>query len=212
MNDERLAASGDAGVEENADEPRAFDWRPWVAGGVVVVATVVTLRLMGRTWWCGCGEFFLWADSTSQHSSGHLFDPYTFSHIAHGLIFALAFRYMPPVKGWLARTRYAWLFVFAMLIEAGWEVLENTPWVINRYRDATAALGYTGDGVINSMSDLVCCMVGFVFAMAVRWPWTVGMILAIEVLSLIAIRDNLTLNVLMLILPIEGIREWQLGG
>jgi hypothetical protein len=101
--------------------------------------------------------------------------------------------------------------IVAVTIEGAWEAYENTDTVINRYRAATIALGYYGDSILNSMSDIVACLIGFVLASRLRWWWTVSWVVATEIVLAIAIRDNLTLNILMLIRPIEAIRKWQMG-
>lgn len=183
----------------------------WLAAGVAIVAVVV-LRAMGRVWWCACGGWSPWiSDIWSSHCSQHFLDPYTFSHISHGLLFFVALRFvasrLPP--GGRNRFTVRWWFFVAILLETAWEVLENTPMVIERYRSVTVSLSYNGDSVMNSAADIVSCAAGFWFA------WTFGvwralaLFLAFEVLTLIWIRDNLTLNVIMLVQPIESIRVWQ---
>ena len=98
------------------------------------------------------------------------------------------------------------------MMEGCWEMLENSSLIINRYRDATAALGYSGDSIYNSFGDLICCTAGFVVARHVGWKWCIVIFLAFELFCLFWIRDNLTINVLMLIYPIDGIKEWQMAG
>ncbi len=104
-----------------------------------------------------------------------------------------------------------WRFVLALALETGWEVLENSPWVIERYRNATAAIGYSGDSVINALGDLTSAGVGFWIARWAGWRWTLALFVASELLLLATIRDNLTLNVLMLFVTLPGLKEWQLG-
>jgi len=161
---------------------------------------------MGRVVICKCGYVKLWHGVVnSSENSQHLTDWYTLTHVLHGIGFYallwLAARRLPPG----AR------FVIAVVLEATWEVIENTPFVIGRYRAATISLDYYGDSVINSMSDIVSMMVGF--WMALRLPlWvSIGVVIVVEVMLAIIIRDNLTLNILMLIHPFDAIKRWQLG-
>jgi hypothetical protein len=161
---------------------------------------------MGRPPICTCGVVALWEPSAdSARTSQMLSDWYSPSHIIHGIIFYgllwLLFRRWPVEKRFLA----------ALLIETAWEIAENTPMVIDRYRQATAALGYTGDSVINSLSDIA--MMGLGFLLARRLPlWaSIALAVTLEMAALIVIRDNLTLNVLMLLAPNDAIRAWQAG-
>ena len=97
------------------------------------------------------------------------------------------------------------------MVEAAWEIMENTPLIIDRYREATMALGYSGDSILNSISDIA--MMGLGFLAARRLPiWaSVALGLGLELLTLAIIRDNLTLNVWMLLAPADWIRDWQAG-
>ncbi len=190
-------------------------YAPWIALALLLVATVITLHLMGRYWWCQGGEgytgseAFLWSgDVHSMHNSQHLADAYSFSHLLHGLVFACVFYWIKPLR----RAPFAWRLSLATLIEAGWEVFENTPLIINRYREATMALGYSGDSIGNSLGDLASCALGFIIATGIRWYWSLTLFLATELGMLFTIRDNLTLNVIMLIYPIEAIQQWQTNG
>ena len=180
--------------------------RDWLLAFVLVAAMAAVLLCMGRPAICTCGEVKLWVGTVQgPDNSQHLADWYTPSHIIHGFLFYglgwLFLRRNPPGDRLLA----------AILIEAAWELLENSQFIIDRYREATMALGYNGDAVINSVADVGWMVVGF--AIARRLPvWaTVALALAFELLTLIVIRDNLTLNVVMLLAPIDGIREWQAG-
>ena len=149
-------------------------------------------------WW----EGNIWSSEQSQRFA----DPYSLSHIVHGVLFYAGL--------WLLARRLPLRarLVAAVLLEATWEVMENSPIIINRYRAVTISLGYTGDSVLNSMSDVL--MMGLGFLLASRWRvWaTVGLVLLFEIGMLIAVRDNLTLNILMLVHPIEAIKAWQMAG
>jgi hypothetical protein len=135
-----------------------------------------------------------------------LADWYSFSHIVHGLIFYAAL--------WLIARRWPveWRFLVALLVEASWEVIENTPMVIDRYRETTAALGYTGDSVLNSVSDIGMMVVGFFIARKLPLWASLALLVVLEVIPLLVIRDNLTLNVWMLLWPDKAVAAWQAGG
>jgi hypothetical protein len=152
----------------------------------------------------GCFAFWdgnIWGSECSQRVA----DAYSFSHIAHGVLF-YAFLWL-VARHWPVRSR----FLIAVLIESGWELLENSPIIINRYRDATMALGYAGDSILNSVSDIGMMSLGFLLAWRVK-PWiSVAILVAMEVGCALWIRDNLTLNVIMLIHPIDAIKHWQMG-
>lgn len=159
----------------------------------IAVLQLIILRLEGQPWWCACG------------GSQHLLDPYSLSHVLHGFLFWWLLAWLAP------RLAVGWQFVLALAIEAGWEILENSPWVIERYRQATAAVGYSGDSVLNSLGDLASAGLGFWIARRLGWRWTLGLFIAVELILLATIRDNLTLNVLMLVLPLPGVKAWQMG-
>ena len=178
---------------------------------VIVIAVVVitaTLEIgMGRSLAYKNGPVRLWVgDVNSDQNSQQLSDPYSFTHVIHGALFyGLTYVAMGPASIG-ARA------VVAVAIESAWEAYENTDTVIDRYRAATIALGYYGDSVTNSVADILCCLIGFVLARRLAWWWTVSWVVATEIALAIAIRDNLTLNIIMLIRPLEAIKQWQLGG
>lgn len=186
-------------------------WGGWVWPGVVcavvLVATVVAVRWEGRVWYCACAEFALWkGDVWSSHCSQHPFDPYSFTHFSHGLIFA-------SVLGLIAKRWHAgWQLAASLGLAGAWEVAENSEWVINRYRTVTMSLDYLGDSVTNAGFDVVCCGIGFFVAKRLGLWRTAALFVVIEAALLILVRDNLTLNVLMLISPVEGVKVWQMGG
>lgn len=173
---------------------------------LIYVTLASILTVMGRPLWCSCGEFIPWAwEVMSKHNSQHLIDWYTFSHILHGVLFYWLFRKLMP------RSSFGRRLVYVALLEAGWEILENTPLIIDRYRSATFSLDYYGDSVMNSLSDLTACMCGFFMAFKLPVKVSVAIFVVFELFTLACIRDNLTLNVLMLLWPIEGIKVWQAG-
>jgi len=179
----------------------------WVAviGILVALAMAFALRAEGRLLICSCNRFLIWVgDICSSSNSQQLFDPFSFTHILHGFllfwIISLLFRRMSP----------EWQVLLAVLSEAAWEVFENTPFVINRYRTETAALGYEGDTVVNSLGDLLCAFVGILIARRLGFRRSLIVFLVVEVILLFWIRDSLLLEILMLIRPIDGIKLWQM--
>ncbi len=181
---------------------------PWIAGAVaIVIAAAIVNALMGHPWICTCGYVKLWqGEIYSSENSQHITDWYTTSHILHGLIFYFVLWLL--FRSWPHRVR----FTIALLIEAGWEILENTPLIINRYRETTISLDYYGDSVINSVFDILAMVVGWFIARHAPVWVSVTIVVVVEVVLAFAIRDNLTLNILMLIHPIDAVRVWQGGG
>ncbi|MDQ3805389.1 MAG: DUF2585 domain-containing protein [Acidobacteriota bacterium] len=179
---------------------------PWLGVLAVLAVAALLLRRQGRLWACACGRLLFWTgEAWGPDTSQHLFDPYSFTHVLHGVVFC-------GVLAWgLPRAPRAWRLWLAVAAEAAWEVIENTEFVINRYREATAALGYTGDTVVNSLGDVLACALGFLAAQRLGLARSAALFLLIEVVLLVTIRDSLLLNVLMLVYPLDGIREWQAG-
>lgn len=166
----------------------------------------IILVLMDRPPICTCGFVKLWeGEVNSPGNSQHIADWYTPSHIIHGFIFYALARWLMP-----RQTPGIWL-IAATFVELAWEVLENSPMIINRYREATMAVGYSGDSILNSIADGGWMVAGFLFAARAPWNVTLGIAILFELLTLWLIRDNLALNVLMLVSPIDGVREWQAG-
>ena len=182
--------------------------RFWVITGLLFFLIIMTVYLnaQGRLWFSASGDVLLWVgDAFSNENSQQLFDPYSFSHFLHGVIFFFILKY--TFRNFSLESR----FVASVMMEGCWEMLENSAIIINRYRDATAALGYNGDTIYNSYGDLLSCSIGFIVARYVGLKWSILLFIAIELICLFWIKDNLTLNVIMLIYPIEGIKDWQLG-
>lgn len=188
--------------------PSLSDIRPvhWLVVLGILVLTAGALFAAGRTPICTCGYVELWHPAVDSGNSQHIADWYTPSHIIHGFLFYglgwLVMRSRPPGERLL----------LAVAIEAAWEVLENSPIIIDRYREVTMALGYSGDSIINSVADVAWMALGFAFARRAPVWLTIAIAIGFELLTLAIIRDNLTLNVLMLVSPIDAIRTWQTGG
>ena len=181
--------------------------RAALAALLTLVAAAAILLAMGRHPICTCGTVDLWVGARdSPKTSQMLADWYSFSHIVHGLLFYGAL--------WLVARRVplGWRFVAALLIEASWELIENTPLVIDRYRTATAALGYSGDSVINSVSDIAMMVVGFLAARKLPVWASIALLVLLELVPLYIIRDNLALNVWMLLWPDKALASWQAAG
>ena len=181
--------------------------RSGLAALIVLVAAAAILVAMGRHPICTCGTVDLWVGlRDSPKTSQMLADWYSFSHIVHGLLFYAALWLV--ARKWPVERR----FIAALLIEASWEVIENTPFIIDRYRTATAALGYNGDSVINSLSDIAMMIVGFLAARKLPVWAAILLLIVLELIPLYVIRDNLTLNVWMLLWPDKALAAWQAAG
>ena len=178
---------------------------PIIATVLVPLAMIGLLRAEGRMILCACGHFAVWvSDWCSSNTSQQLFDPYSFTHVLHGFLFfwlmALLFKRMPG----------AWQFLVALLLESAWEVFENTSFVVNKYRTETAALGYQGDTIVNSLGDLACALIGFVIARQLGVRRSLIVFVVIEAILIFWIHDSLLLQILMLIRPVEAIKLWQM--
>jgi len=184
----------------------ATDYLPWAGMLVVMAAAATAEHLNGRVVWCKVGDLVPWSwDIWSAHNSQHFIDPYSFTHLLHGIVefwlIGLLFRKVPVV----------WRMLIAVAIEGSWEIAENSSFVINRYREATISLDYFGDSIANSIFDILCCGLGFWIASKIRLWWSLTVFVVMEVILLFWIRDSLLLNILMLIVPIDAIKQWQGG-
>jgi hypothetical protein len=174
---------------------------------IINLAAAAILFAMGRNPICTCGSVALWVgERDSPRTSQMLADWYSLSHIVHGLLFYAAL--------WLVARRWPVdrRFIAALLVEASWEIAENTPMVIDRYRATTAALGYTGDSIVNSLSDITMMAIGFLIARKLPLWGAVTLLILLELVPLLVIRDNLTLNVWTLLAPNPAVQAWQAGG
>lgn len=172
----------------------------------VSIAMAIILYLMGQPLWCKCGGLSPWSwDIWSSHNSQHLVDPYFFTHVLHGVVFCGLLYWLP------GRVSEASRFLTAVVLEAGWEILENSPTIIERYRAATISKDYFGDSIMNSAGDLIACIVGYLLARRLGFRNSIVFFLLTELILLLTIRDSLLLNVLMLVWPVEAIKWWQMG-
>jgi hypothetical protein len=188
-----------------AEHPAREKYWALAATLAVIVITGLLLRFEGRLWICACGTIRAWSGQIcSADNSQHFLDPYSFTHVLHGFLFfwliALVVR----------RLSGSWQVVLALAIEGAWEVFENTNFIIDRYRSETAALGYNGDTVVNSVGDLLCCLLGFVVARRLGLKRSLIVFLVIEIVLILWIRDSLLFEILMLVVPVDAIRAWQM--
>jgi hypothetical protein len=182
-------------------------WAYVGAAAGMIASAALTEHAMGRKLWGISGQPGIWSGNVeSEHNSQYLFDPYSFSHVTHGVLLYgllwLTARKLPT------RAR----ILIAIAIECAWEVIENTDMVINRYRAATISLHYYGDSIMNSMCDILACIAGLMLASLLPARVSIVFVVLLEVMLTLWIHDNLALNILMLIHPVQVIRTWQNGG
>ena len=204
-------------VEEQNSSNRAdlfrhdsfLDYLPWLMMIFVIIWMGVQLWFQGRLWWCRWDTplYFWTVDAWSKHTSQHFIDPYFFTHVLHGFLFLWGAQLL-----FKQRISFSWLLLVAVFGEGLWEVIENSPSVIERYRANTASLDYFGDSIANSIGDVIACIVGFVAAYWLKFWRALAVFFLIEVLLVIMIRDSLLINIVMLIYPFEAVKIWQTGG
>lgn len=198
-------ASGVEPAAQPAD--RRLPWQSLVLAAAVIAAAAVTLLLMGREPISKSGRIMLWTgEVNSSENSQHIADWYSFSHVIHGIAFYALFR-LASRRKWSVGA----CLVAAVAFESAWEIFENTPFTIERYRTATIALSYYGDSVLNSVCDILCCIGGFFLARYLPVWASIALVIAMEVGVALMIRDNLTLNIIMFLYPVEWIKAWQSG-
>ena len=172
-----------------------------------MILMVVLLWLQSRIWWCKFGDGRIYVNEAwnSSHTSQHFFDPYTFTHVLHGVLFF-----------WLASLIFSkfsivWRFFIATLAESAWEVLENSNFIIEKYRENTASLDYFGDSIFNSVGDVLACALGFLIASKLGWLRSLVFFVMTEIVLILWIKDSLLINILMLIYPLDAIKHWQMS-
>ncbi|MEQ1921539.1 MAG: DUF2585 family protein [Pyrinomonadaceae bacterium] len=193
--------------EPNFEQPGLFEKTPVILCLVVFAVSAALLVWQGRVWWCQAGDMVPWSwDIWTTHNSQHVIDPYLFTHVLHGILefwlIGLLFKRMP----------LAWRLLIAVVIEATWEVAENSSYIIERYRTVTLSLDYFGDSIINSLTDIVACATGFTIAYKLKFWKSLALFLATEAILILWIRDSLLINIVMLLYPIEAIKAWQMAG
>ena len=187
-------------------EPNRSRNRIFVGTAAITAVSAVVLWLMGQPLCCTCGGWPPWSwDIWSPHNSQHLIDPYTFTHVLHGVLLCGLLYWLP--RSVPESTRY----LIAIVLEAIWEIQENSPLIIERYRSVTISQGYLGDSVANSIGDIIACALGYWLAYRWRMYPSLAFFVLTELVLAIWIRDNLILNVVMLLCPMDAIQQWQMG-
>jgi hypothetical protein len=178
--------------------------RAAIAAVLILIVDAAILLGMGRPPICTCGRIALWGPAGPTQSQMFA-DWYSPSHVIHGFLFYVAL--------WLVARKWPveWRFLLALLVEVAWEIFENTPMVIDRYRTVTVSLGYLGDSTFNSLSDVLMMVLGFVAARKLPLWGSILVVVALELVPLFVIRDNLTLNIWMFLWPNKHIIAWQSG-
>ncbi len=181
---------------------------PFFIFAIILIVMAAIEHFQGRLTYCACGYIKVWHGIVNDSGdSQHLFDWYSFTHVLHGVLFYFGLWLIDRKKKLTLTTK----FLIAIGLAAGWEILENSSYIIDRYRTATFSLNYYGDTVINSVGDVISAAIGFFITSRVRWWMSLILFIAIETMLALVIRDNLTINIIMLIHPIEAIKTWQQG-
>jgi len=184
--------------------PRWVSLGPLAATFIVLGLTVAALHAAGRLWTCAC-PFAVWTSRVcSAYNSQQLFDPYSFTHVLHGILYCWLILLLFP------RLKPAWQLWLAVVMGSLWEVFENSSFIIERYRDTTAALGYQGDTIVNSLGDIACGVLGFILAQRLGWRRSLIAFIVIEAILILWIRDSLLLEIVMLVHPVDAIKTWQM--
>jgi hypothetical protein len=217
----------------NAQARKQNFYLPSLTAVAAVAAMVISLWLQDRLWWCKLGDYSVYVNDAwnSAHTSQHFLDPYTFTHVLHGVLFfwiagvlfglasdspAESYDLSTKKSGFesnsKSRFKFAtWPFAVAIIAEAAWEVLENSNFIIEKYRENTASLDYFGDSIFNSIGDVLACAIGFAIAARLGRIRSLIFFIAVETVLLLWIRDGLLLNILMLIYPLDAVKQWQMG-
>ncbi len=183
-----------------------FTKKSLIFSGLILGLTIVSLYSLGRNPFCQCGRVTLWSgDINGPENSQQLVDPYSFTHLLHGLAFYGALHLVAPQLALPAR------LLVAVAVESGWEVLENSNFIIDRYREETVSYGYYGDSILNSVSDILFMALGFWLAFKLKARHALALFILVEVVLALTIRDGLLINIIMLIWPLEWLKNWQLG-
>jgi Protein of unknown function (DUF2585) len=191
-------------TETNLPANEKLTW-PLLTIVAVLTTTAFLLRSEGRLWVCACGQVSFWAGKVcSSNNSQQFLDPYSFTHVLHGVLYFWLMIWLIP------KLRFSWRLWLAVTIACVWEIFENTNFVIHRYRADTAALGYNGDTIINSLGDVLCAVIGFMIAYRLGFRRSIILFFAVELVLLVWIRDSLFLEIIMLIHPVPAIKAWQM--
>ena len=186
---------------------------PWILIASVNILMAFLLSTQGRLWWCKWDTplYFATLDAWSKHTSQHFFDPYALTHILHGFLFFWILDIL-FCKILNKKISFAWILLLAVLTESAWEVLENSSYVIERYREQTASLDYFGDTIANSFGDVLACIAGVFIAYKLKFRRTLVLFILVEIILILTIKDSLIINIIMLIYPLESLKQWQIGG